>query len=128
MTRPFERQSRLAAVLLAMLIPIGLLAYLFVAPGPLGLWIVVGATAAIWHRRSRHYWVASLGATVVATATAAGMFVLGVLTFDPFITSWEEAAGLFLHVMLWSQIMGLPIALLVGLLYRRSRRLRAVPA
>ncbi len=64
----------------------------------------------------------------MAGVTRAGLIVLGILTFDPFITSWQEGAQLFADVMLVSQVMGLPIALLIGVLYRRSRRLREAAA
>lgn len=124
---PLKPQRLLLTTLFAILFALGLLTCV-VGPSWLGLWVIVGVLAVICHRRSTRYWVASTSAAVLGAVVAEATLVLGILTFDPFFTGWGEAAGFFVRGIPSTLIMGLPIALLIGLLYRRSRRVQEASA
>jgi hypothetical protein len=111
-----------------LLLVAGLLAYVLLRPTIVGFWIFVGVGAAICHRYSARYWVASIAATVLTAALASAIAVMGVLTFDPFFTGWADAAEFFVTTMCCLQALGLPVTLLIGLLFRRARNRRPAAA
>lgn len=90
--------------------------------------LVIGGIAAVWHRCCRHYWLASVGATVSGAAAWAGIAVLLILRFDPFFTGWGEAARFFVRTLPFSAVWTFPVALLVGLPYLRARRIQRAEA
>ena len=87
-----------------------------------GFLLMMGVTATLWHRFCKWFWVATLGAAVSGSLTWSGIFVFLILAFDPWFSSGREALSCFRQTLIPCFLIGLPVALVVGLWFRTRRK------